>query len=243
QGFGCVLMLSRPRKWWGLVLAGLGGGALAALAYLSLNFLMSGRLPDEDLTSPFASGLVASFGCGVLAGFLATIAAPLSERALDPDVSADAIFAHCTEGVRLGRGAGIPEPILDFMHMHHGNGLLEYFWHKNQEQGNPKRLSEKHFRYPGLPPQTKETGILAICDAVEAASRTLKSPSERDLTSLVQRIVFGKLRLGQLDQSGLTSSDLKALCNSLVDTLKSAFHVRIEYPWQKEEGAAKAAEA
>jgi putative nucleotidyltransferase with HDIG domain len=162
---------------------------------------------------------------------------------LDPDVSADAIFAHCTEGVRLGRTAGIPEPILDFMHMHHGNGLLEYFWHKNQEQGNPKRLSEKHFRYPGLPPQTKETGILAICDAVEAASRTLKTPTERDLTGLVQRIVFGKLRLGQLDQSGLTSSDLKHLCNSLVDTLKNSFHVRIEYPWQKEERAQAAAKA
>jgi hypothetical protein len=92
-----------------------------------------------------------------------------------------------------------------------------------------------------LPPQTKETGILAICDAVEAASRTLKSPTERDLTNLVQRIVFGKLRLGQLDQSGLTSTDLKTLCNSLVDTLKNSFHVRIEYPWQKEERAAKAA--
>src|SRR6185312_13062964 len=146
-------------------------------------------------------------------------------------------------GVRLGRGAGIPEPVLDFMHMHHGNGLLEYFWHKNEQLGNPKRLSEKAFRYPGLPPQTKETGILAICDAVEAASRTLKNPSERDLTSLVQRIVFGKLRLGQLDQSGLTSSDLKMMCNSLIDTLKNSFHVRIEYPWQKEERAAKAAAA
>jgi putative nucleotidyltransferase with HDIG domain len=161
---------------------------------------------------------------------------------LDPDVSADAIFAHCTEGVRLGRAAGVPEPVLDFMHMHHGDGLLEYFWHKNQEQGNPKGLSERHFRYPGLPPQTKETAILAICDAVEAASRTLKTPSERDLTNLVQRIVFGKLRLGQLDQSGLTSADLKALCNSLVDTLKNSFHVRIEYPWQKEERAAKQAD-
>ena len=168
---------------------------------------------------------------------------PSPHDSLEPDVSADAIFAHCTEGVRLGRAAGIPEPVLDFMHMHHGNGLLEYFWHKNEQLGNPKRLSEKAFRYPGLPPQTKETGILAICDAVEAASRTLKSPTERDLTSLVQRIVFGKLRLGQLDQSGLTSSDLKALCNSLVDTLKNSFHVRIEYPWQKEERAAKAAAA
>ena len=71
--------------------------------------------------------------------------------------------------------------------------------------------------------------------------RTVKTPTERDLSSLVQRIVFGKLRLGQLDQSGLTSSDLKELCNSLVDTLKSSFHVRIEYPWQKEERAAKQA--
>ncbi len=168
---------------------------------------------------------------------------PSPHDSLDPDVSADAIFAHCTEGVRLGREAGIPEPVLDFMHMHHGNGLLEYFWHKNEQLGNPKRLPEKAFRYPGLPPQTKETGILAICDAVEAASRTLKSPTERDLTGLVQRIVFGKLRLGQLDQSGLTSSDLKHLCNSLVDTLKNSVHVRIEYPWQKEEKAAQAAAA
>ncbi len=59
----------------------------------------------------------------------------------------------------------------------------------------------------------------------------------------MQRIVFGKLHLGQLDQSGLTSSDLKELCNSLVDTLKNSFHVRIEYPWQKEERAAQQAAA
>jgi cyclic-di-AMP phosphodiesterase PgpH len=328
QGFGSVMFLTHPRKWWGLVSAGAGGGVLAAVGYLILYFLVRGELPAEDTRSLVSSGLVASFGGGVAAGLLATVVAPLLERALgevprgqlleltdlnhpllkriaekapgtwahslamanmaelaataiganalltrvgayfhdlgkssapqyyienlhagdpsphdslDPDVSADAIFAHCTEGVRLGRDAGLPEPVLDFMHMHHGNGLLEYFWHKNQEQGNPKGLSEKSFRYPGLPPQTKETGILAICDAVEAASRTLKSPSERDLTSLVQRIVFGKLRLGQLDQSGLTSADLKALCNSLLDTLKNSFHVRIEYPWQKEERAAKAA--
>lgn len=330
QGFGAIMFLNRPRKWWGLVGAGVGGGVLAMLGYLALYFLVRGRLPDEDTTSLVGSGLVGALGGGVASGILAVLVAPLFERALgevprgklleltdlnhpllkriaekspgtwahslamanmaelaataiganalltrvgayfhdlgkssapqyyienlhageasphdslDPDVSADAIFAHCTEGVRLGRDAGIPEPVLDFMHMHHGNGLLEYFWHKNQEQGNPKGLSEKQFRYPGLPPQTKETGILAICDAVEAASRTLKNPSERDLTSLVQRIVFGKLRLGQLDQSGLTSADLKALCNSLVDTLKNSFHVRIEYPWQKEERAKQAAAA
>lgn len=157
---------------------------------------------------------------------------------LAPEESAHKIFAHCSDGVRLGEQARLPQPVLDFMHMHHGNGLLEYFFHKNQELGNPRGLDERDFRYPGIPPQTKETAILAICDAVEAASRTLREPDERSVTQLVQRIVFGKLRLGQLDESGLTSSDLKLLSSALIDTLKSSFHVRIEYPWQREERAA-----
>jgi hypothetical protein len=39
------------------------------------------------------------------------------------------------------------------------------------------------------------------------------------------------------------SSDLKYLSSSLIDTLKNSFHVRIEYPWQREERAAAQAEA
>ena len=38
-------------------------------------------------------------------------------------------------------------------------------------------------------------------------------------------------------QDGLTSSDLKVICNSLVETLQNSFHGRIEYPWQDEERA------
>ena len=45
--------------------------------------------------------------------------------------------------------------------------------------------------------------ILAICDAVEAASRTLKKPDHASIDNLVQRIVYGKMHLGQLDESGL----------------------------------------
>ena len=329
QGFGAIMFLQQPRKSWGLVAAGIGGGMLAAVGYLALYFLVRGRLPDEDTTSIVSSGLIGALGGGVAAGLIAVLVAPLFERALgevprgklleltdlnhpllkriaekapgtwahslamanmaelaataiganalltrvgayfhdlgkssapqyyienlhagepsphdslDPDVSADAIFAHCTEGVRLGRAAGIPEPD-PRLHAHAprqwaARVLLAQERAAGESQaavGEGVPLSR------GCRRRRKETGILAICDAVEAASRTLKTPTERDLTSLVQRIVFGKLRLGQLDQSGLTSSDLKALCNSLVDTLKSAFHVRIEYPWQKEEREAKAA--
>ncbi|MBA3457371.1 MAG: HDIG domain-containing protein, partial [Deltaproteobacteria bacterium] len=115
---------------------------------------------------------------------------------LPPEVSCDAIFAHVTEGIVTARKAGLHERIVDFMHMHHGNGVLEYFWGKTKEQGNPHGLSVEQFRYPGHPPQSRETAILAICDAVEAASRTLKKPDAASIDSLVQRIVYGKLHLG-----------------------------------------------
>ncbi len=162
---------------------------------------------------------------------------------LAPEDSAARIFAHVIEGVRLGRDHGLPEPIVDFMHMHHGDGLLEYFWNKCLEQGNPKQLSHREFRYPGLKPQSKETAILAVVDAVEAASRTLRHPDAKSIEALVQRIVYGKLHLGQLDESGLTMSELKTLANTLVETLKHAHHVRIEYPWQKQEQLERAARA
>ena len=72
---------------------------------------------------------------------------------------------------------GCTSAIVDFMHMHHGNGVLEYFWAQVPRAGQPARASPiEDFRYPGRPPQSRETAILAICDAVEAASRTLKKP-------------------------------------------------------------------
>ena len=154
---------------------------------------------------------------------------------LPPEVSCDAIFAHVTEGLIVARRAKLPERIVDFMHMHHGNGVLEYFWARCQEQGNPNGRTVEDFRYPGVPPQSRETAILAICDAVEAAARTLKRADDQAIGNLVQRIVYGKLHLGQLDDSGLAMADLRRISDSLRETIKHAHHGRIEYPWQKAE--------
>jgi putative nucleotidyltransferase with HDIG domain len=156
---------------------------------------------------------------------------------LAPEVSCDAIFAHVTEGITLAQRNKLPARIIDFMHMHHGNGVLEYFWGRCQEQGNPNRRTIEDFRYPGVPPHSRETAILAICDAVEAAARTLKRADDHSIGNLVQRIVYGKLHLGQLDDSGLSMGDLRRINDSLRETIKHAHHGRIEYPWQKAEAA------
>jgi cyclic-di-AMP phosphodiesterase PgpH len=154
---------------------------------------------------------------------------------LPPEASCEAIFGHVTQGLEVARKHGLHERLVDFMHMHHGNGVLEYFWTKCQDQGNPKGLTVDDFRYPGVPPQSRETAILAICDAVEAASRTIKKPEATAIANLVQRIVYGKLHLGQLDESGLSMRDLREIADSLRETIRAANHGRIEYPWQQAE--------
>jgi putative nucleotidyltransferase with HDIG domain len=167
---------------------------------------------------------------------------------LAPEASSEAIFAHVTAGIVAARKAGLHERVIDFMHMHHGNGVLEYFWAKCQEQGNPKGLTLEAFRYPGVPPQTRETAILAICDAVEAASRAIKrsdskAPFSDRIDALVQRIVYGKLHLGQLDESGLSMRDLRRMTDSLRETVEHANHGQSEEPWQHAEQDASATPA
>jgi putative nucleotidyltransferase with HDIG domain len=159
---------------------------------------------------------------------------------LDPDVSADAIMAHVIEGVRILREGGIPEPVVEFAYTHHGTGLIEYFWHKCLKEGNPKGLTEDAFHYPGMRPRTKETAILMLIDAIEAGSRTVNPPSREGFEGLVQRVIFTKLRQGQLDDAGLSLEELRIVGNQITDTLCSIHHTRIKYPWQeKEEQAAK----
>src|ERR1041384_7522115 len=151
---------------------------------------------------------------------------------LEPDVSADAIMAHVVLGAKLVREGRIPEPVVEFAYTHHGTQLVEYFWHKCLEQGNPKDLTQEHFRYPGMKPQTKETAILMLVDSIEAASRTIDPPDRERFETMIQRVIFTKLKSGQLDESGLTVEDLRTLVTRMTETLVNMHHHRIKYQWQ-----------
>jgi putative nucleotidyltransferase with HDIG domain len=150
----------------------------------------------------------------------------------DPEESAKAIMAHVVVGTRILREGGIPESVVEFAYTHHGTQVVEFFWNRCLDQGNPKELTEDDFRYPGMRPQTRETAILMLVDSIEAASRTIDPPAREQFEHLVQRIAFTKLRSGQLDECGLTLSELRIVSNRVTDALVNMNHHRIRYPWQ-----------
>jgi len=153
---------------------------------------------------------------------------------LDPEVSADAIMAHVVLGTKILRDGRIPEPVVEFSYTHHGTQVVEFFWHKCKEQGNPRGLTQEYFRYPGMKPQTKETAILMLVDSIEAASRTIWPPEQKKFEEMIQRVIFTKLSSGQLDESGLSLEDLRIIATRMATTLVNLYHGRIKYPWQRE---------
>jgi hypothetical protein len=158
---------------------------------------------------------------------------PNPHKDLEPKDSVDRIMEHVSLGVVGLRQRKIPEAIIEFVYTHHGSSLIEYFWGKCQEAGNPHGFTKEDFSYPGVRPQTREGGILMIVDAVEAASRTVQPPTREKFRNVVEHIVLSKLAQGQLDDSDLSLEDLHKVMDNLVDSLVHGRHERVQYPWQK----------
>ncbi|MEM1322868.1 MAG: HDIG domain-containing metalloprotein [Bacteroidota bacterium] len=144
--------------------------------------------------------------------------------------SARIIINHVSEGVQLARKHGLPELLINFIKTHHGTTRTEYFYRNYQKLHTDIEVDETQFRYPGPRPRSKEETILMIADSLEAASKSLKDPSEKDINDLVEKIVEGKIAQGQLELSRLSFHELEACKREFKKLLKSIYHVRIEYP-------------
>ena len=81
---------------------------------------------------------------------------------------------------------------------------------------------------------TKEQVILMICDAVEAASRSLKDYSQDNISSLVDRIVDGKAAEEQLTDADISLREISRLKEVIKAYLMQMYHSRISYPKRKD---------
>jgi putative nucleotidyltransferase with HDIG domain len=156
---------------------------------------------------------------------------------LVPAMSTLIIIAHIKDGADLARQNHLPRPIVDFIQQHHGTTLVEYFYHRANEQSeaNPDggEVDESSYRYPGPKPQTKEAAVLMMADAVESASRALVDPAPARIEGLVHEIALKRLLDDQFDECGLTLQELQMIEDSLVKSLTAVYHGRVKYPDQR----------
>lgn len=152
---------------------------------------------------------------------------------LSPEESCRIITAHVDDGLRLANKHGLPLVIRDSIRMHHGNGPVRYFYN-NFRKDHPNEVVPDLYYYKGVNPNSKETAILMLADAVEASSRSLKDYSEESVSILVDKIVNAKIQDGAFKNVPMTFRDLERVKNVFKLKLQSMYHSRIAYPELKE---------
>ena len=112
---------------------------------------------------------------------------------------------------------------------HHGNGLAKYFYNKAVAEEGAENVKEEQFRYTGPKPNTKETAILMLADAVESAVRAIKVTTTEEIEQVINKIIIERLNDGQLEDSPLTLKDIKVIASTFSRVLRGMQHNRIKY--------------
>lgn len=152
---------------------------------------------------------------------------------LDYAESARMITSHVTAGLELARKYRLPAEVQDFIRTHHGTTMTGYFYAKEMERHPNGDFDASAFRYPGPRPYSRETAVVMIVDTVEAACRSLKSHTKEGTEEMVDRLIDGKIKVGQLDNCPLSYGDIARIRKFLKGKMMSMYHVRVEYPTVK----------
>ena len=156
---------------------------------------------------------------------------------LEPDLSAQIILQHVSNGVQLSKTYKLPKVIKDIIQQHQGTTVVKYFYYQAMKRNPDVPIVEDQYRYKGPIPQTKEAAIVMLADTVEAAVRAqpLEKQNEADISKLIQTLIQEKLEDGQLKDSNLKIKDLEIIKDSFMTVFNGMYHQRIEYPKIKEE--------
>ncbi len=149
---------------------------------------------------------------------------------LSYEESARIIVGHVLTGIEMARKAHLPEQIIDFIRTHHGTRRVEYFYRLERKQNPGLEVNETEFRYHGPVPFSRETAVVMMADSVEAASRSLVSPTEQKINDLVELIVNSMMESEQFNNAPITLREITVSKKILKKKLLNIHHVRIAYP-------------
>jgi cyclic-di-AMP phosphodiesterase PgpH len=150
--------------------------------------------------------------------------------ALTPEESARIVRDHVPGGVALAEAAGLPREVRNFIPEHHGTMTLDYFVARVDPGRRAAAAGDAAFRYPGPRPQSRETAVVMLADAAEAAVRVLDDPTTERVGEVIRHLIQQRAATGQLAEAPLTLAELERITNTLVPLLAGLHHPRLEYP-------------
>ncbi|PQJ78918.1 HD family phosphohydrolase [Polaribacter porphyrae] len=149
---------------------------------------------------------------------------------LSPQDSANIIINHVINGTEIAKKYKLPDRIIDFIRTHHGTSTTYYFYKKEQDDNLETEVDTKKFQYKGPIPFSKETAILMMCDAAEAASKSLKNPTAISIENLLEKIIEGQMSNNQFLNSDITFREIELIKKVIKNKLMNIYHLRVEYP-------------
>mgnify|MGYP006074449191 FL=1 len=149
---------------------------------------------------------------------------------LSPRDSSKMITDHVIKGVELAKKYKLPDRIIDFIRTHHGTSSTYYFYRKEQELNPDSKINVKDFQYQGPIPFSKETAILMMCDASEAASKSIKNPTALYINNLIDKIISKQIADNQFLNSDITFREIEVIKKVIKKKLMNIYHLRVEYP-------------
>lgn len=144
--------------------------------------------------------------------------------------SVEFIKGHVSDGLKVARKYNLPKVVVDFVETHHGDSLI-YFFYRNYIDKNPGvEINEEVFRYLGPKPSTKETTIVMMADAVEAASRSLRKHTPESISKLIDDIIQKQIDGEQFKNSPIKFFEVEIIKEAFKTKIANIYHTRIEYP-------------
>ena len=153
---------------------------------------------------------------------------PLSE--MEFEKAAELIINHVKDGVEIAKKSHLPEQIINFITTHHGKSVTKYFYNSYANANPEKTPNLAAYTYPGPLPNSKETAILMMADAVEARSRTLGIYTEESINDAVEKMIDAQIADGQFKDAPISFRDVETVKSVFKLKIKNIYHTRIVYP-------------
>lgn len=146
-----------------------------------------------------------------------------------PEVSAEIIRSHTTEGYKLLKQHRLPDEITRVAVEHHGTLPITVFY-EHAKQLTDGEVDVRDYSYHGDTPTSRIAGIIMICDSSEAAIRAMDKPDGERVDKLLRAIIGDRIARGQFDRCKLSLMDLDIIRQTIIDAYGGLFHQRVKYP-------------